>query len=364
MAEIIEDRVKQVSTSTGLGDFVVAGIVPGFRPFSLVMQAGDTFHGAIVAVDATGAPTGEWEVGYYNYKGSNVIGRDLVRASSATSNAKVSFGPGTKHVFLDLTAYQIRQFAIAGNAGTAVAPFGQNPLEYTSLTFQEEFSGTTFDTTKWNDQIYYKANNATKNYSVVNGNMNIYPQVDAGGQFFDRTFVTDGRFEQLYGYFEIEAKLPIGAGLNPRFNLYNNDEHEFAVMTALCGAPQGQWATADLHPIDFMMNRYTDFRGSVPDEQRARSFMTVPDLSASFHKYGMRWDSNTVRWFFDGVQVGPTLQHTAMRVPMYLYFGLWMKTDGTVATVGSGTLSASNRFTPQGVANSFQVNYVRAWQLA
>lgn len=364
MAELIEDRVKEITTTTGLDDFVLGGNVLGYRPFSAVGSAGDTFHGCVEAVDSSGAPTGEWEIGFYTLRSGGVVERTLVVASSATSNAKVSFGPGMKYIFIDLVARQVKQFAVASATGQAATPYGQNASEYTAMTFQEEFSGTTYDTTKWNPTIYYKANNATQNFSVANGNMNIYPQVDSTGAFFDRTFATDGKFSQLYGFFEMEAKLPVGAGLNPRFNLFNNDEHEFSIFQAFTGAPTGGWSTADLRPIDFQLQRATDFRGGPIDTLRASSFITVPDLSAAFHKYALRWDSTTIRWFLDGVQVGPTMSHSSMRVPMYIYFGVWRAFEETSPTVGSGTLSSANRYTPQGITNSFMVNYVRAWQIA
>jgi len=363
MAEIIEDRVKQTSTSIGIGDFTLTGSVAGYRTFASIMSVGDTFHGCIVAVDNNGAPTGDWETGYYTYSATNTISRTTVRASSATSNAPVSFSAGTKIVFLDLTAYQIKQFATATSTGQAATPYGQDASLYTSLTFQDEFSTTTIDTTKWQTDISYKVANATQNFQETNGNLDIWPQTDGTGAFFDRTWTTDTKFSQTYGYFEVEAKLPVGAGLNPRIGLYNNDQHEILIMSALSGAPSGLWSTSGLHPNDFAVTRTTNF--STPgDEMRAHDYATIPDLSSSFHKYAVRWDASSVQFFFDGVQVGSTISTTEMSVPMYIYLGLWMSTEETSPTVGSGTLSSTNKYTPQGIANAFQINYVRVWGLA
>jgi hypothetical protein len=262
--------------------------------------------------------------------------------------------------------------ASAGNTSTAatpaststsstIAPAGQDASQYV-LTFRDEFdSGASFDTSRWTTDIYYKANNPTKNYNVANGTLNIWPALDSKGAFFDRTVVSAGRFSQQYGFFEVEAKLPVGAGLHPVISLTADNGPEIALMHAYSGAPNGAWSNSVLHPVDYV---YTAMSG--PDnyigEFRARTFRSMPDLSAAFHKYGVRWDANTVTYYLDGVQLGQPIAHNAIRTPMYFYIGLWMVNEETSPAIGSGTLSASNPYTPTGSGNALQVNYARAWR--
>lgn len=123
MAEIIADRVLEQTTSTGSGNLTLGGTIPGYRGFATVCAQGDTFYGTIVAVDANGTPSGEWEVGYYTYAGGNAIQRTAV-SSSSNGNARVNFGPGTKRIFIDVPAFQFRQFS----RGTTTPPQdGGNP---------------------------------------------------------------------------------------------------------------------------------------------------------------------------------------------------------------------------------------------
>ena len=235
---------------------------------------------------------------------------------------------------------------------------------YGELLFQDEFSSTVIDTTKWTTDIYYKPNNATQNFNLSSGNLNIWPSVDGTGSFFDRTFHTDGTFNAQNFFCEAEIKLPRGRGLRPVFALFNDDEHEIIVMNAYPGAPTAGWASADLSPIDYKMASTENFSGGPSDERRASSyFVSAPDLSAAFHTFGVHFGASAIRWYYDGVQIGTTHTNTYQTVPMYIYIGLWMSTMETSPTVGSGTLSSSNPYTPQGVANAMQVNYVRAWRI-
>lgn len=103
MAKIWADRVAETSTTTGTGDFTLAGAVTGFRAFSAVCATNDAVEYMIEAVDASGAPTGAWEVGYGTYSAANTLTRTLVRAST-NAGAAVSFAAGTKNVTLVVPA--------------------------------------------------------------------------------------------------------------------------------------------------------------------------------------------------------------------------------------------------------------------
>lgn len=118
------DRVKETSTTTGTGDFTLAGAVTGFFAFSARYSVGDEqVPYCIEAVDGSGTPTGEREVGLGTYSASNTLRRDKVYASS-NSDALVNFSAGTKNVFVTLSAEVgdvegkmigiIRGFAIPG----------------------------------------------------------------------------------------------------------------------------------------------------------------------------------------------------------------------------------------------------------
>lgn len=98
------DRIKETSTTTGTGDFTLAGAVAGFWAFSARYSIGDEqVPYCIELVDGSGVPTGEREVGLGTYSASNTLRRDKVYASS-NGDALVNFSAGTKNVFVTISA--------------------------------------------------------------------------------------------------------------------------------------------------------------------------------------------------------------------------------------------------------------------
>lgn len=111
MAQQIADRVKETTTTTGTGALTLGGAMVGFRAFSAVLANADTCYYALQAVDSSGAPTGDWEVGLGTYTASgNTLARTTLLSSS--TGAFVNLAAGTKQVWLDVPA-----------VGTGVAPY-------------------------------------------------------------------------------------------------------------------------------------------------------------------------------------------------------------------------------------------------
>lgn len=104
---VIADRVKETSTSIGLGDISLSGAMTGFSAFSARCAVGDTLYYAIQAVDATGQPTGQWECGLGTYSAANTLTRTAV-TSSSNADAAVTFSAGTKHVYITMPAVQAK----------------------------------------------------------------------------------------------------------------------------------------------------------------------------------------------------------------------------------------------------------------
>lgn len=94
---ILEDRVRESSSTTGTGPITLAGAPAGYRSFSSVMSNGDTTWYALVL------PGGAWETGVGTWVTGNTLQRTTVLRSS-NANALVNFGAGTKDVFIALPA--------------------------------------------------------------------------------------------------------------------------------------------------------------------------------------------------------------------------------------------------------------------
>jgi beta-glucanase (GH16 family) len=226
-------------------------------------------------------------------------------------------------------------------------PFGQRAADYV-ITFAEEFDNG-LSPLKWNDHIWYEDANPTINYSVEEGMLKIWPERDADGRFFNRTIDTDGHFSQTYGYFEIEAKLPTGKGVWPAFWLLNHSgatRPEIDVLEAYPGGgPTSGWSDSMLHPTTYAVTIWRD-----ANLQAAFKKIPTGDLSAGFHKYAVKWDTNKITFYFDGKSV--LAANVRLDVPMIMLLDLWFGS-------ASGTPDVT---TPTGKSNAFEIRYARAWR--
>jgi beta-glucanase (GH16 family) len=233
-------------------------------------------------------------------------------------------------------------------------PYGQDASQYT-MTFSEEFEGTSVDNSKWNDHIWYESADPTANYAVENGGLKIWPQQNASGNFVNRTIDTDGKYYQTYGYFEMEAKLPYGKGAWPAFWLLNHDGNapyrpEIDILEAYSGGGASSgWSDANLHPTTYSTTVWPQGIDGGP-QGGFKMNQNLGDLSAAFHKYGVKWEPNKITFYFDGKEMYSV--NVSMSDRMYILLDLWFGS-------ASGTPDSS---TPTGKDNSYTVNYVRAWQ--
>ncbi|MFF2445391.1 family 16 glycosylhydrolase, partial [Priestia megaterium] len=177
-------------------------------------------------------------------------------------------------------------------------PYGQNAGEYT-MTFHDEFNGSSLDTRKWNDHIWYRPVDPTPNYVESDGTLKMFPVAGTEYKRDYRHITTDGLYYQTYGYFETEAKLPFGKGPWPAFWLYNHDQDahpEIDIMEAYPGGgPDSGWSDANLHPTSFAATVWRDGK-----TQLGMQKLQTTDLSAAFHKYAVKWQADQLTFYFDG----------------------------------------------------------------
>ncbi len=99
MAFVINDRVRETSTTTGSGAFTLAGAVTGYESFSTGIGTNDTYY-AIHLQDGS-----EWEVGIGAVSGSTLTRSSVISSSNADS--PVVFSAGTKDVFCTMPASKV-----------------------------------------------------------------------------------------------------------------------------------------------------------------------------------------------------------------------------------------------------------------
>jgi hypothetical protein len=128
MALVVNDRVKETSTTTGTGTFTLDGAVSGFETFSSAIGNTNTTYYAIVNSN------GEFEVGLGTV-GAGTLSRDTI-ISSSNSDAAEDFTAGTKNVFVTLPAAKA---VILDSSGNITANNGSN---LTDLNATNVASGT------------------------------------------------------------------------------------------------------------------------------------------------------------------------------------------------------------------------------
>ena len=123
MALVINDRVKETSTTQGTGNITLAGAVTGFISFNSGIGTSNTTY---YTIHEQG--TNNFEVGLGTLTGSTTFRRDTVLSNSAGNTSKISFGssttkdvfctmPASKSVYLDSTGTPVG----AASAGFALA---------------------------------------------------------------------------------------------------------------------------------------------------------------------------------------------------------------------------------------------------
>jgi len=92
MAFVINDRVKETTSTTGTGNITLAGAATGFQSFSSGIGSSNSTYYTIVGGN-------QWEVGVGSLTNATTFTRDSVISSSNTSSL-VNFSSGVKDIFV------------------------------------------------------------------------------------------------------------------------------------------------------------------------------------------------------------------------------------------------------------------------
>jgi hypothetical protein len=95
----LTDNTRETTTTTGTGPFTLGGAVAGSQAFATAgFVVGDTFWGTIRLAASS------WVTGLMTYSNTNEVTVTTVLEGSSGAGVAVSFGAGTKDVFVDLPA--------------------------------------------------------------------------------------------------------------------------------------------------------------------------------------------------------------------------------------------------------------------
>ncbi len=225
----------------------------------------------------------------------------------------------------------------------AVQPIG--PAGNWNLVFDDEFNGSSLDTTKWipgwfgtgttgpvntSEDACYSSSNVSESGGVLNLNL-VHQSSSCAGHnepYTGSLVRSDGLFSFTYGFVEARMYLP-GNGSVANWPAWWTDgqnwptDGEMDVLEGLGG--QACW-------------HFHDPSGG-PGGCASGNY-------SGWHTFGADWEPGIVTYYYDGVKVG-TIASGITSAPMYLVL------QNTTSS-GSSTVAPAN----------VQVDYVRAWSYA
>jgi beta-glucanase (GH16 family) len=226
------------------------------------------------------------------------------------------------------------------------------------LTFDDEFNGTSLDSSKWTAQredwlpggsTYNNREGApylAKNVTVAGGSLiqTIRKEPFENASYTTGMVNTNHRFSFQYGYVEARVKvpscngcwptwwtLPTGETWPPEFDLF-----EYIDTSGLIRRPfvASHWKDSPEAVLQTQLDYYTQPCG------------TATDYTGQYHTYGFLWTPTKIQPYLDGV-AGPTFTGAAVaHSPMYLIMMLG------VLDIGQPTDGAN-----------MATDFVRVWQL-
>ena len=180
------------------------------------------------------------------------------------------------------------------------------------------FSGAQGRTLSASQEVEYDSDSSVgvNPFSVQNGVLSMTASVattpnPANLPYNSGAISSLGSESQLYGYFEVRAKLPAGAGLWSAFWLVPTNglsQSELDVFEVLGRDPTTIYET--VHHMDngvFVQNE---------------AVVTGIDTSAAFHTYGVDWEPTPTTFYIDGVETNTMPTPANMNPPMMMILNL------------------------------------------
>jgi len=183
------------------------------------------------------------------------------------------------------------------------------PANYV-LTFSDDFSGDTVDSTKWLTQYRWgqtnkpdytvaEPYNISIDNSVVSLTANDNPVVYNSDTYNYSNAVLSCVYQQMFGYYETRMKCAYGKGLISSFWLLkcvppDTFINEIDIAENLAGT-----FTNDQYKIRTNLHWGSSYASQQEDKYKYNSKGAV-DYTADFHTFGLLWETNLIQWFIDG----------------------------------------------------------------
>lgn len=227
---------------------------------------------------------------------------------------------------LALTAVTLGFVALAERPALAATPSSTY-----SLVFQDNFDGTSLDTSAWQYRTDVKANSSQRasNVSVSGGNLviTVKKESDRGEEYTGGGVVS--RRPLRYGYYETRARTTASSGWHTAFWAMAGD--------GSTTFPPEQRTEIDGFEINSnkptrLTNNIYRWAGngeSAAPRSTSGEYEAGFDTSAGWHRYGFDWNELRVNFYIDDVLTA-TLEHPTSSVE-HDYLAIWLTSIATEA---------------------------------
>ena len=191
------------------------------------------------------------------------------------------------------------------------------------LVWEDDFTGSILDTTKWNVLMREHSKHNELQYYVPDevyiedGMLRLRSRVRKYGpmEYTSGRLDTKDKFAPVYGRFEIRARLPGGKGLWPAYWLYPQNRNwpmEYMMLEAVANGkessiPEERPWYSEIDIMEFLGHERDIVYGTLHyytfDGQKKTSsgkVSGIADYSAGFHVYALEWEPDSMRWYIDG----------------------------------------------------------------
>jgi beta-glucanase (GH16 family) len=241
----------------------------------------------------------------------------------------------------------------SATGGSAELPSAPPPPGW-RLTFDDEFSGTALDGSKWNPGHWSSGNDfyAPSNVLVDGGLL----RLRAASASSSAMVQTLGKLALRSGRIEVAARIPSGQGFWPALWLRPVDLRKaYPELDML-----EMWMTDEpADPFDGHVAWFTyHWPGAQGDNRQTQGTYRSPDdFTAGFHLFAVEWEPGEARWYVDGVQRWRVTGAIVDATPVFLILSLQI---GGAWWIGSNGEPNANTPFP----SELQVDYVRVYQRA
>ena len=212
--------------------------------------------------------------------------------------------------FAFCTRRLLRPLLAAGTAAAVLTPtigLTSPPTTQYGLAWEETFSGTAVDTSRWNFRTDVKALSAQlpANAVIDNGQLSLLmkQQSVSGKAYTGGGVISKQAFG--YGYFEVRAKNTTNTGWHNSFWMMAGDGHDTFAAGRYLEIDQAEIETADQTHVPSGLQIWNGQAGTGANIGGPRCATYSPpgvNLTTAFHTYGADWREGAIDFYLDGVK--------------------------------------------------------------